>query len=318
MVPSFACSSSPAAAEAPAGTVVARYYQNGSIATDRPIVEVLRGYRIAGVGNRGSRMFDTRGIQFEEPLSRTNSLSWTPIIQNRLIAFSRTVTLSSGDSLRHIAMSPAGAYSSTRQRSAVVLMEGVSIMSRSSVVVILVMSIALLVVGSAVAQDKTPDDDPHSGHNADQTAATPYAGRYDPNAVLRSLTPDETAQIQRGEGAGFALPAELNGVPGPRHVLDLAEALALTADQRAAVEAIAAEMTAAVIPAGERYLAALQSLETAFREGSVTEADLAHRVLEVYRLEGELAAAHLIAHLQTAALLTPAQIATYNRLRGYE
>ena len=85
----------------------------------------------------------------------------------------------------------------------------------------------------------------------------------------------------------------------------------------ARVRAVYDEMQAAVIPAGRRYLDALRALEEGFRAGTLTEAELPARVAEVHRLEGELAAAHLGAHLETAEILTSDQIAAYNRLRGY-
>ena len=161
-------------------------------------------------------------------------------------------------------------------------------------------------------------DHGHGDHPSGTPAAdSPYAGRYDLTAPIRALTPEEVAQIERGEGAGFALPAELNGVPGPRHVLDLAHELGLSHEQVTRVQAVYDEMRAAVIPAGRRYLDAERALEEDFRAGTLTEADLPGRVAEVKRLEGELATAHLVAHLQTAKLLTPEQIATYQRLRGY-
>lgn len=178
-----------------------------------------------------------------------------------------------------------------------------------------------VLLGSVAAQDATPSagQGHGTGHAGGASAAgSPYASRYDPAAPIRSLTPDEIAQIERGEGAGFALPAELNGVPGPRHILDLAAELELSPEQHAQVDAIAGEMRAAVIPAGERYLAALHVLEAAFRSGTMTEMELAEQVAEVAQREGELATAHLWAHLRTAQVLTPEQIAAYNQLRGYE
>ena len=181
---------------------------------------------------------------------------------------------------------------------------------------------ACLVASPAATPIGTPAAG-HGGHGGDAqhdqgaSEESPYAGTYDPTAPIRALTADEVAQIRRGEGAGFALPAELNGVPGPRHVLDLAEQLGLSAEQRAAVQAVYDQMRAAAIPVGERYLAAAQELEEGFRCGTLTEATLPGRVAEVSRLRGELATVHLLAHLKTAKLLTAEQIATYNRLRGY-
>lgn len=169
--------------------------------------------------------------------------------------------------------------------------------------------------GPSGAQETTPA----SHHGQASPASDPsYANRYDSDAPIRSLTPDEISRIERGEGAGFALPAELNGVPGPRHVLDLARELALSDQQEAGVSAIYDEMRAAVVPAGRRYLDALEALEADFRTGALTEAELPDRVAGVKRLEGELAAAHLVAHLKTAALLTPEQTASYNQFRGYQ
>ena len=186
-------------------------------------------------------------------------------------------------------------------------------------------AVGLLVAGlttSTAAQDATPatghQHDGHAAPAATPPADSPYADRYDRAATIRTLTPDEIAQIERGEGAGFALPAELNGVPGPRHVLDLAHELRLTHDQVTRVQGIYNEMRAAVTPAGRLYLAAQSRLEADFRAGTLTETDLPIRVAEVARLEGELAVGHLTAHLRTANVLSPEQIAAYNELRGYE
>jgi Spy/CpxP family protein refolding chaperone len=158
-------------------------------------------------------------------------------------------------------------------------------------------------------------------HEDDATPAStdsPYADTYDTGASIRTLRSDEVEQIRRGEGAGFALPAELNGVPGPRHVLGFAAELGLSPDQEAQVQDVYDRYLSEAIPAGERYLAAVQALEEGFRAGTITEEALPGRVAEVSRLEGELVTIHLIAHLQTAEILMPAQIATYNQLRGYE
>jgi uncharacterized protein (DUF305 family)/Spy/CpxP family protein refolding chaperone len=151
------------------------------------------------------------------------------------------------------------------------------------------------------------------GHDHDAANAGAATER-----AIRALSPDEVAQIARGEGAGFALPAERNGVPGPRHALDLAADLALSGEQRARLQTVFDAMRAAAIPAGQRYLDAQYALETALRDGGLTTERLRDLVAEVNRLEGELAVVHLAAHLETAAILTPEQIDAYNRLRGAE
>ena len=184
--------------------------------------------------------------------------------------------------------------------------------------VVLAGFVAAGAVALAAAQDGTPPAGHGGGHAPGAAAPTsPYADDFDPAAAIRAISPEEIGQIERGEGAGYAKAAELNGVPGPRHVLDLAHDLGLSHDQVTRVRAVHDGMMAAVVPAGERYLAAQRRLEEGFRAGALSVADLPGRVVEVSRLEGELAAAHLLAHLHTAAVLTPDQIAAYNRLRGY-
>jgi len=189
------------------------------------------------------------------------------------------------------------------------------------------LSALLAVAGGYGLQDMGTHDATPTGHHGNQTqddnatpepsTRSPYADDYDPDASIHALSAEEVEQIRQGEGASFALPAELNGVPGPRHVLDLVEELALSRDQRAQIQAIYDRFQADAIAAGERYLAAELALEEGFRARTLTAENLSDRVAEVSRLEGELVTIHLEAHLQTAEILTPEQIATYNQLRGY-
>lgn len=75
-------------------------------------------------------------------------------------------------------------------------------------------------------------------------------------------------------------------------------------------------MRADAIVAGTWFLAAQAALESDLRAGAIVQADLVIRVAELGRLEGELAAVHLVAHLVTATTLTPDQVTTYNELGG--
>jgi hypothetical protein len=66
-------------------------------------------------------------------------------------------------------------------------------------------------------------------------AQTPYAGMQ--SRSIKALSDQQIADLNAGRGMGLALAAELNGYPGPLHVLELADKLDLSADQRAACDA---------------------------------------------------------------------------------
>ena len=55
-----------------------------------------------------------------------------------------------------------------------------------------------------------------------------------PGAQWTGLT-TRIAELEAGSGWGLALPAELNGRPGPAHLLELKEALGLSPEQVAAI-----------------------------------------------------------------------------------
>jgi hypothetical protein len=59
----------------------------------------------------------------------------------------------------------------------------------------------------------------------------PYAGLE--TRALKALSADQIADLKAGRGMGLALAAELNGYPGPLHVLELADRINLSHDQRA-------------------------------------------------------------------------------------
>jgi len=67
-------------------------------------------------------------------------------------------------------------------------------------------------------------------------ADMPYAGQQ--ARPLKALSDDDIAALRNGEGMGMAKAAELNGYPGPAHVLTLAAQLGLTETQQRDVRAI--------------------------------------------------------------------------------
>ena len=64
----------------------------------------------------------------------------------------------------------------------------------------------------------------------------PYAGLQ--ARPVKALSDQQIADLKAGRGMGLALAAELNGYPGPMHVLELATPLGLSDDQRAKVAGI--------------------------------------------------------------------------------
>ena len=144
---------------------------------------------------------------------------------------------------------------------------------------------------------------------------SPYAGEQ--TREIKALSADEIEQLRAGHGMGLARPAALNSYPGPRHVLDSAAELQLTADQIAALTREFDSMKTAAILVGEKIIARETALDHLFTSKHATAEIVRALTVEIGQLQGELRAVHLNAHVATVAILTPAQVARYNDLRGY-
>ncbi len=110
-------------------------------------------------------------------------------------------------------------------------------------------------------------------------SSAPYAGQQ--TRAIKALSRSETQDLLDGKGMGLAKAAELNGYPGPMHVLELARRLQLSPVQREATE------------------------------------QLTQHTQRIGQLQAAVRAAHLQTHLAQTALLQHEQIAQYNTLRGY-
>lgn len=144
---------------------------------------------------------------------------------------------------------------------------------------------------------------------------SPYAGLV--TRDIKALGPDEIAAYENGDGMRYALAAELNRYPGPKHVLELADELDLSPEQRARTEEIFQAMRESARDLGVRIIAAERELDAGFAGGTIDADQLQHQTAAIAALQGELRAAHLAAHLVTRAILTSAQIDRYDELRGY-
>lgn len=146
-------------------------------------------------------------------------------------------------------------------------------------------------------------------------AQTPYAGMQ--NRAIKSLSDNDIHELRRGGGWGLALAAELNGMPGPAHLLELKDQIPLTSDQVAKTQALLDEMRTAAIPTGERLISAEKALETAFASGKVNESSLRRLLADAESARTELRFIHLSQHFKTVQYLKPEQINRYNIVRGY-
>jgi len=144
---------------------------------------------------------------------------------------------------------------------------------------------------------------------------SPYAGQE--QRAIKSLSAQEVTDLREGNGMGLAKAAELNGYPGPKHVLELAEKLALGAEQRQRIEAEFARMKSEARRLGEQVIAAEQELEKLFAAGNASDAEVERLSAKVAELQGKLRAAHLKAHIVTSQVLTAEQAHQYQQLRGY-
>lgn len=146
-------------------------------------------------------------------------------------------------------------------------------------------------------------------------AHMPYAGMQ--NRAIKSLSDNDIKELRRGGGWGLALAAELNGMPGPAHLLEFKDQIPLTPEQVTKTQALFDDMRKAAIPAGERLIAAETALEAVFASGKVDEPSLRRLLAEAEAARIELRFIHLSQHFKTVQFLTPEQIKRYNILRGY-
>ena len=181
-------------------------------------------------------------------------------------------------------------------------------------------TLAVLCLGAtwtaaAAADTATDSSGTAAGHGTDHTTRSPYAGEQ--TREIKSLSAEDIAELQRGGGWGLARAAELNGMPGPIHLLELAEPLALSESQVNEIRALYESMRTEAVAAGERLIEREAALEALFREGDLDEATLRAALEATGEARTALRHVHLSAHLATPALLSEAQLARYDELRGY-
>jgi Spy/CpxP family protein refolding chaperone len=158
-----------------------------------------------------------------------------------------------------------------------------------------------------------------SSSAASSSQISPYSGQEIRD--IKSLSDNDVQSLQNGTGeafGGIAKLAELNGYPGPRHVLDIAQELQLTDRQRMEIELIYQNMSNNAKSIGSAIIAVEQDMDEAFANKTITEEDLIALLDKSANLYGQLRVVHLSAHLDTAQIMTTEQIQMYNEMRGYD
>jgi Spy/CpxP family protein refolding chaperone len=146
-------------------------------------------------------------------------------------------------------------------------------------------------------------------------AQSPYSGMQ--ARSIKALSEQQIADLKAGRGMGLALPAELNGYPGPIHVLELSDKLGLSAEQKSRIKDLFQSMKAEAVPLGEKLLAQEAALDQQFASHSITAGSLKAATAQIGATQAELRNTHLKYHLETAQILSAEQMQRYSMLRGY-
>jgi hypothetical protein len=140
--------------------------------------------------------------------------------------------------------------------------------------------------------------------------SSPYSGQE--TREIKALSRDEIIAYLSGDGMGFAKAAELNHYPGPKHVLQLADQLQLSEEQRRRTQAIFEDMSSKAINFGKQLVEKEQLLDLRFVATNISDAELGQLVTEISVLQGKIRAAHLQAHLAARVVLTADQLIRYD------
>jgi Spy/CpxP family protein refolding chaperone len=148
---------------------------------------------------------------------------------------------------------------------------------------------------------------------------SPYAGQE--GRDIKSLSDNDVQSLQNGTGeafCGITKLAELNGYPGPRHILDMAPELQLTDRQRMEIKLIFQNMSNKAKSIGAAIIDIEQDMDRVFANKTITEEKLKLMLDNSADLYGQLRFVHLSAHLDTVQILTIEQVQMYNMMRGYD
>ena len=149
--------------------------------------------------------------------------------------------------------------------------------------------------------------------------AETYTSKYvgEEYRKIKSLSPDDVEELKKGSGWGLAKAAELNGLPGPAHILEMEDKIYLTDKQKKKIQKIYNEMKGEAIALGKQLIRLEMGLNRGFSNRNINQELLENYVREIEKVRAKLRIVHLSTHMQTPNILTNKQIILYNKLRGY-
>ena len=142
-----------------------------------------------------------------------------------------------------------------------------------------------------------------------------YAGQE--NRQIKSLSESDVIQLKNGQGWGLAKAAELNGMPGPKHILEMKKEIELTEDQELKIQKLFENMNRDARELGNKFISLEKDLNDSFTSGDINENSLKKKLKNIAVVQSELRFIHLNAHIKASKVLTHSQIVRYNQLRGY-
>jgi Spy/CpxP family protein refolding chaperone len=157
----------------------------------------------------------------------------------------------------------------------------------------------------------------HSEHT-DNNTISKYITQE--NRIIKSLSSEDIESLETGTGdafGGMAKLAELNGYPGPRHVLDLGKELGLTTAQKENITMIYNYMKREALKLGQEILQIEKTANELFDNKSISDSELQRLIKKSAENYGKLRYIHLTTHLKMMDILSQEQIILYNTLRGY-
>lgn len=169
-------------------------------------------------------------------------------------------------------------------------------------------------------QESNKDEHDHSENSNQNEYESPYVGQEERD--IKALPPEDIEALKKGSGTpfgGMSKPAELNGVPGSKHLLDMIKAgkLEVTKKQKKKIKSVYQRMKKNAIDKGKQLIAVEKEIDNGFKNRTIDQSELKQKITKSADLYGELRYIHLKTHLEMLDVLDESQIKKYNKFRGY-